>query len=118
MSNFTAGEWKAEGFSYDHPYIAVKAGEQTICMIGCVGNLEEKEANARLIVSAPKLYELLKEYHAEALASGKSNPERENRVRKLFRGIEVPWYKLTKADLEEICNEQVHQREMACDAKR
>ena len=105
MSNFTACEWETEGFSYDHPYIAVKSGEQTICMIGCTGNLEEKEANARLIVSAPKLYELLKEYHSEALASGKSNPERNNRVRKLFREIEVPWYKLTMADLEEICNE-------------
>lgn len=104
MTKFTTGKWMIDAFRYDRPYIAVRSGEQTICMIGCVGDMKEKEANSRLIAAAPEMYELLKEYQSEELASG-SNPERADKVRKLFRRIEKAWYELTRADLEEICNE-------------
>ncbi len=57
----TSREWRIEGCSYEHPYIAIKASEQTVCMIGCVGNLEEKKANAVLIAAAPEMYRVLQE---------------------------------------------------------
>ncbi len=57
----TSRKWIIDGFSYDHPYIAIKADQQNICMIGCNGNLEEKKSNARLIAAAPEMYRVLQE---------------------------------------------------------
>ena len=51
MSEFTAGKWEVEMVYGDHPIVTV---ERRI-VADCFNN----EANARLIVAAPEMYELL-----------------------------------------------------------
>ncbi|MBQ3446864.1 MAG: hypothetical protein IJG37_04385 [Synergistaceae bacterium] len=52
MSKFTQGKWTAEMIYGDHPIVTADGRMVADCF--------NNEANARLIASAPEMYELLK----------------------------------------------------------
>ncbi len=98
MSKFTQGEWRyreVDPISEElntHKYVLCAVGERTLQSIGYIFT----EANARLIVAAPELYELVRE---ELIPTsdygGILSFAREAKVRKL----------LTYIDGEEAANE-------------
>ena len=98
MSKFTQGEWRyreVDPISEElntHKYVLWAVGERTLQSIGYIFT----EANARLIVAAPELYELVRE---ELIPTsdygGILSFAREAKVRKL----------LTYIDGEEAANE-------------
>lgn len=62
MSNHTPGPWTAcnnDGYSIWRIFTSWRTGNKTIAEV--VGDSAETEANARLIVAAPEMYELLRE---------------------------------------------------------
>ena len=80
-------EWKIEGCSLEHPYIAIKEEEQIVCLIGCVGNLEEKKSNATLIAAAPEMYKMLKDV-VDVLAAHSDSQGKAVEIQKLLDWID------------------------------